>query len=221
MPPLPVSLLLILAVAGMTIVYGTYVPVHELLTVAFLGAAVAVIIRAAPREGDPPTEQIDERGTERVVTIGAYAGALAVGALALLIAFVWPSVGLAVLGVVALWVIVWWPRWLRTYSLTSQITIARNPAAVFSFVSDLENEPRYWPTVERIERLTPGPIGPGTRFSAHVRLPASLGIREMVMDAVEEIVDYEPNQRFTSRVASGLQYNFDVVTFEQVRTEPS
>ncbi len=35
-------------------------------------------------------------------------------------------------------------------------------------------------------------------------------------DGVEEIVDYEPNHRFTARVASGMHYNFDVVTFEEV-----
>ena len=216
MTPLPLNLLLILAAGAVAIVYGTNVPVRELLAVAFMGAAVAVMIRAAPPKGVPPAASIDERGNERVLTIGAYAGALAVGAFALLIAVVWPTWALALLGVAAVWVIVWWPRTLRTYTLTSHIVIERDAAAVFSFVSDLENEPRYWPMVERIEKLTTGPIGPGTRFSARVRLPASLGIRETVFEGVEEIVDYEPNHRFTTRVASGLHYNFDVVTFEEV-----
>ena len=173
---MPVNLLSILAGAGIAIAYGTYVPIHELLTVAFLGAAVAVMIRAAP-EGTTLTDPIDEREAERILTISAYAGALAVGAVALLVAFLWPSLALVVIGITALWVVAWWPRGVRTNTLTSQIAIRRDPATVFAFVSDFENEPKYWAMVEQVEKLTPGPIGagrPGSNLDVLRRLPGIL-----------------------------------------------
>jgi len=94
--------------------------------------------------------------------------------------------------------------------------IERDPATVFAFVSNLENEARFQPNVERVEKLTPGPIRAGTQFSARARLPASGGIGERVFDGIDEIVDYEPNHRLTSRTASGSHFNLDVKTFVPV-----
>jgi hypothetical protein len=37
---------------------------------------------------------------------------------------------------------------------------------VFDFVADERNEPRYNPRIRRAEKLSPGPIGGGTRFRA-------------------------------------------------------
>ena len=37
---------------------------------------------------------------------------------------------------------------------------------MFDFVADERNEPRYNPRIHRAEKLSPGPIGPGTRFRA-------------------------------------------------------
>jgi hypothetical protein len=211
---MPLNLLLILGAGAVVVVFGTYGPVHELLTVGFLVAAVAIMIRAAP-EGTKPTDPIDELEAERILTISAYAGALAVAAVALLVAFLWPAVALAVIGITALWVVGWWPRGVRTNTLTSKIAIRSDPAAVFAFVSDFENEPKYMAMVEQVEKLTPGPIGAGTQFRTRVRLPASLGM-ETVMVAVEEIVDFKPDHLFTARVASGMHYNFDVLTFDPI-----
>ena len=39
-------------------------------------------------------------------------------------------------------------------------------AEVFDFVADERNEPRYNPRIHRAEKLSPGPIGRGTRFRA-------------------------------------------------------
>ncbi len=162
------------------------------------------------------SEQIDERATERLLKLGVYAAVLGVGGVALAIANVSTPGALALLGIVALWVVAWWPRWLRTFTVTSTVVIERDPATVFAFVSNLENEARFQPNVERVEKLTPGPIRAGTQFSARARLPASGGIGERVFDGIDEIVDYEPNHRLTSRTASGSHFNLDVKTFVPV-----
>ncbi len=211
---MPVNLLLILAAGAGAVIFGHYGPVHWLLVFAFLVAAVVVIIRVGPPAN--PSDPIDVRETDRVLAITAYASALAVGAIALLIAFVWPVWALALLGLVALWVIAWWPRWLRTFTLTTHTVIERDPATVFAFISNLENEPRFQPMVEHVEKLTPGPIGPGTRFRGRTRYPQSVMTRQRVFESTEEIVDYEPNLCVTSRTSSVPDFNFDVKTFDEV-----
>jgi hypothetical protein len=214
---IPVNLLAILAASFVAIVYGTYLPVHELLVVVFAGAAVAVMIRAAPPDAPSYTDVIDERENERVMTIAAYAGAVAIGAIALLIAFVSPSVALALLAITALWVVVWWPRWLRTDTIDSSIVVERDPATVFGFVSNMENEPRFYPELQWVKKVTPGPIGAGTEFRARMAVSPGhgLGLGPWIFEGVEQIIEYEPNRRLTSRV-NGLHANFGVVTFEPV-----
>jgi hypothetical protein len=53
---------------------------------------------------------------------------------------------------------------LLSYSVEE--TIDRAPAEVFDFCCDLTNEAKWNPDVERVEKLTDGPIGVGTRFDA-------------------------------------------------------
>jgi hypothetical protein len=50
--------------------------------------------------------------------------------------------------------------------ITGEIIIARPVEAVFDFVADERNEPRYNPNLRRAEQITAGPIGCGTRFRA-------------------------------------------------------
>ena len=50
-----------------------------------------------------------------------------------------------------------------------EIVIARPVEEVFDFVADERNEPRYNPRMLRVEKLTPGPIGVGTRFHAEMK----------------------------------------------------
>ena len=50
-----------------------------------------------------------------------------------------------------------------------EIVIARPVEEVFDFVADERNEPRYNPRMLRVEKLTPGPIGVGTRFRAEMK----------------------------------------------------
>ena len=44
------------------------------------------------------------------------------------------------------------------------ITIERSVEDVFDFVADERNEPQYNPRMTRAEKISPGPIGVGTRF---------------------------------------------------------
>jgi carbon monoxide dehydrogenase subunit G len=50
--------------------------------------------------------------------------------------------------------------------IEGEIVINRPVDEVFDFVADERNEPRYNPRMLSSEKLSPGPIGPGTRFRA-------------------------------------------------------
>jgi uncharacterized protein YndB with AHSA1/START domain len=50
--------------------------------------------------------------------------------------------------------------------IEGEIVIHRPVDEVFDFVADERNEPRYNPRILRVHKLTPGPIGQGTRFRA-------------------------------------------------------
>jgi hypothetical protein len=49
--------------------------------------------------------------------------------------------------------------------IEGELVIHRPVHEVFDFVADERNEPRY-PRIRRAEKLSPGPIGRGTRFRA-------------------------------------------------------
>ena len=50
--------------------------------------------------------------------------------------------------------------------IEGEIAINRPVDEVFDLVADERNEPRYNPRIARVEKLTSGPIGCGTRFRA-------------------------------------------------------
>jgi polyketide cyclase/dehydrase/lipid transport protein len=52
------------------------------------------------------------------------------------------------------------------------IVIGRPVDVVFDYVADQSNEPQYNPHMVRAEKITPGPVGKGTRFRSAV---ASMG----------------------------------------------
>ena len=53
--------------------------------------------------------------------------------------------------------------------IEGEITISRPVEVVFDYVADQTNEPLYNPSMVRADKVTPGPIGKGTRFSSAVR----------------------------------------------------
>jgi Polyketide cyclase / dehydrase and lipid transport len=52
--------------------------------------------------------------------------------------------------------------------IDGEILINRPVDAVFDFVADERNEPRYNPRMLRVDKLSPGPIGLGSRFHAEM-----------------------------------------------------
>lgn len=51
-----------------------------------------------------------------------------------------------------------------------ELVIERPVEEVFDFVADERNEPRFNPRMLRAEKISPGPIGLGTRFRAEMRM---------------------------------------------------
>ena len=47
---------------------------------------------------------------------------------------------------------------------THTMDVPTPPAAVHAYVSDFKNLPRWDPTIKRVDQLTPGPVGSGTRY---------------------------------------------------------
>ena len=76
------------------------------------------------------------------------------------------------------------------------LMIRRPPADVFAFVIDPSQLPR-WQAAEAVEQLTPGPVGPGTRFR---EIQAALGRRRT---QITEVVACDPARRFEIRVVEG------------------
>lgn len=73
-----------------------------------------------------------------------------------------------------------------------EIVIGRPVDVVFDYVADQSNEPLYNPRMVRAEKITPGPVGEGTRFRSAV---ASMGrAAEMLI----EITAYDRPARLAS-----------------------
>jgi hypothetical protein len=75
----------------------------------------------------------------------------------------------------------------------ASIRIAAAPATVIAFIADPVNAPRWMKALEVAELITPGPIGPGSRF----REVMSAGGRQV--EAVCEIVELDPERRYAWR----------------------
>jgi hypothetical protein len=48
----------------------------------------------------------------------------------------------------------------------NEIEIARSPETVFDYLTDITREVEWNPRTKRVEKLTPGPVGVGSRFGA-------------------------------------------------------
>jgi hypothetical protein len=53
-------------------------------------------------------------------------------------------------------------------TVRGEIVIGRPVGVVFDYAADQSNEPRYNPRMVRAEKITPGPVGKGTRFRSAV-----------------------------------------------------
>jgi hypothetical protein len=85
--------------------------------------------------------------------------------------------------------------------------VARRVEDVFDFVADERNEPKYNPRMVRVDKLTPGPIATGTRWSATLAARRPIDIRL-------EVTDYRrPYRLATTTRTTGAQIS-GAVTFE-------
>ena len=87
--------------------------------------------------------------------------------------------------------------------------IARPVEDVFDFVADERNEPKYNPRMVRAEKVTPGPVAKGTRWSATVE---SRGRRPVDMEMV--VTDYTRPTRLGSTTRMSTAEIRGAVTFE-------
>jgi uncharacterized protein YndB with AHSA1/START domain len=83
---------------------------------------------------------------------------------------------------------------IRMARLEGELVINRPVDEVFDFVADERNEPRYNPRIRRAEKLSPGPIGPRTRFHAEA---ATLG---RMTGMTIEYTGYERPRRLASSI---------------------
>jgi Polyketide cyclase / dehydrase and lipid transport len=79
---------------------------------------------------------------------------------------------------------------------TADIFVAASPADVIGFIADPANAPHWMKALEVSERITPGPIGRGSRF----REVQSAGGKRI--ETICEIVEFDPERRYAWRSVS-------------------
>jgi len=84
---------------------------------------------------------------------------------------------------------------LITMSATTRI--AARPSAVIAFISDPVNAPRWMKALEVAELITPGPVGPGSRF----REAMSAGGERI--EAICEVVELDRDHRYAWKSVTG------------------
>jgi uncharacterized protein YndB with AHSA1/START domain len=69
---------------------------------------------------------------------------------------------------------------MKAAIIVAEVDIRRSPEHVFDYCSDHRHEPEWNPMIRKVEKLTDGPIGVGTRYSIQfVKAPT------MVMECTE------------------------------------
>jgi hypothetical protein len=94
--------------------------------------------------------------------------------------------------------------------IAGEVVIGAAAEDVFDMVADERNEPRYNPRIARAEKVTPGPVGPGTRFVAQPKGMGSKGAMEL------EIVAYDRPRLLRNVVRSSYMHVEGTVTFADV-----
>lgn len=88
---------------------------------------------------------------------------------------------------------------MAQFTLTRRI--AAPPAAVFAVVADVERLPTHIPEIKKVELLTPGPVGVGTKIK-ETRVMFGKEASETF-----EVVEYDPGRRLTLLATScGAEY---------------
>jgi hypothetical protein len=94
--------------------------------------------------------------------------------------------------------------------IAGEVTINAPVDEVFDLVADECNEPWYNPRIVRVEKVSEGPVGTGTRFVAE---PKSMGSKgEMTL----KIVEYDRPHRLHNLVRSSYMHVDGTLTFDKV-----
>lgn len=72
-----------------------------------------------------------------------------------------------------------------------QVTVNAPIQEVFQFASTVENAPLFMKNVKKVEKLTEGPLGAGTKYKE------TREIRGREASAVIEFIDYVPNAKYS------------------------
>ncbi len=179
------------------------------LVCALVGAFVLVL--AVQQHLTMRRKPVEFREMQRLTTMILLVAALVVAAYGLSYAIARPEIVVLSCAVVGAWFIACSIPSLRRTQVVTSFVVRRQADVVFAFMSDPRNLPQWRPEHLAVDMLTAEPIGPGSRFREHVRLP---GGREVV--GLEEYVDYEPNRRFTSHVPDAPTTNVTEITFQPV-----
>lgn len=91
--------------------------------------------------------------------------------------------------------------------IRGEVAVEAPLEAVFDFVADERNEPKYNPRIAHVEKVSRGPIGQGARFIAR---PAGTGKRGTM---TVEVLEYERPHRFHNLVRSSYMQVDGTVTF--------
>ncbi len=94
--------------------------------------------------------------------------------------------------------------------INGEITINRPVQEVFDFVADERNEPRYNPRMLRAEKLSPGPVGLGSRFRAVMRS------RPRPVEMTTECTGFERPRRLASTTRLSKMDIQGTLTFDPV-----
>ena len=95
---------------------------------------------------------------------------------------------------------------------THTMDVSKPPAAVYAYVSDFKNLPRWDPTILRVDQTTPEPVGEGTRYLVVLSFLGS----ETAMDyAVKE---FQPPARAVLVGLAASAVATDTITIEPTPT---
>ena len=80
---------------------------------------------------------------------------------------------------------------------TIEIEIGRPPEAVFGYLAQVENTPKWYSAVEKADKLTTSPVSAGTCYRFLRRLPTGSAINDV------EVIEFVPNRVFALASRSG------------------
>ncbi|WP_066296520.1 SRPBCC family protein [Bacillus sp. FJAT-29937] len=92
----------------------------------------------------------------------------------------------------------------------SSVIIHKPVSEVFHYMASMENVPELMPNVVKMEKLTEGPIGKGTKFKE------SRSVRGNTVNAEIELIEYKQDQTFATRGNSNGLITEYVYAFHEI-----